>query len=322
MALKDRWKDKIDGEDYVMADDVNAIAQAVIELESTIEDGSNITMDSELSLTSENPVQNKIVAQEFKAFNEAIGDTNRRVSALESGGVGGGGVSSWNDLTDKPFGENADGTVKQLDNKYLSILERKSAENVLLSSYTGMTEFDNGFGVYALSPGFADAQMFLNWHGEGDAPIVGNIFVEFDGVTYECAQQRLAALDNGMAIGNCAPFGGAGNDEPFICTILHAGAYYWAIVVLGDTAPTEHTVRVYQPLGETKYILKEEYLPDGIGGAVAQPASIDLSGLETNGTIVETYADGTTKTTTLEFDASGNPIKITDGDGNVTTLTW
>jgi hypothetical protein len=47
-----------------------------------------------------------------------------------------------------------------------------------------------------------------------------------------------------------------------------------------------------------------------------------LSGLDTSGTIVETYADGTTKTTTLEFDASGNPIKITGGDGNVTTLTW
>ena len=60
----------------------------------------------------------------------------------------------------------------------------------------------------------------------------------------------------------------------------------------------------------------------GGGGTTAQPVSIDLSGLDTNGTIVETYADGTSKTTTVEFDASGNPIKITDADGNVTTLTW
>lgn len=52
--------------------------------------GGDITVDSELSLESENPVQNKVVTQEFKAFNEAIGDTNRRVSALESGGGGGG----------------------------------------------------------------------------------------------------------------------------------------------------------------------------------------------------------------------------------------
>lgn len=50
--------------------------------------------------------------------------------------------------------------------------------------------------------------------------------------------------------------------------------------------------------------------------------SIDLSALDSEGKIVETYADGTTKTTSLEFDADGNPVKITDADGNVTTLTW
>lgn len=50
--------------------------------------------------------------------------------------------------------------------------------------------------------------------------------------------------------------------------------------------------------------------------------SIDMSKFDTNGQITETYADGSTKTTTIEFDADGNPVKITDGDGNVTTLTW
>lgn len=67
MALKDSWKDRIDGEDYVMADDVNAIAQAVIELENKIEGGSDITIDAELSLDSENPVQNKVIT---KALSE------------------------------------------------------------------------------------------------------------------------------------------------------------------------------------------------------------------------------------------------------------
>ena len=50
--------------------------------------------------------------------------------------------------------------------------------------------------------------------------------------------------------------------------------------------------------------------------------SIDLSALDTEGKVVETYADGTSKATTLEFDSNGNPVKITDGDGNVTTLIW
>ena len=51
------------------------------------------------------------------------------------------------------------------------------------------------------------------------------------------------------------------------------------------------------------------------------PASIDLSRMD-EGEIVETFAGGTTKTTTIEYDADGNPVKITDGDGNVTVLTW
>lgn len=61
-----------------------------------------------------------------------------------------------------------------------------------------------------------------------------------------------------------------------------------------------------------------------VGGAKAStPAtSIDLSALDTEGKVVETYADGTSKATTLEFDSNGNPVKITDGDGNVTTLIW
>lgn len=50
-------------------------------------------------------------------------------------------------------------------------------------------------------------------------------------------------------------------------------------------------------------------------------STIDLSRLD-DGEIVETFSDGSTKTTTIEYDADGNPVKITDGDGNVTDLTW
>jgi YD repeat-containing protein len=51
------------------------------------------------------------------------------------------------------------------------------------------------------------------------------------------------------------------------------------------------------------------------------PSNIDMTNLD-NGIIVEKYTDGTTKTTTMEFDADGNPVKITDGNGNETVLTW
>ena len=50
--------------------------------------------------------------------------------------------------------------------------------------------------------------------------------------------------------------------------------------------------------------------------------SVDLTNFEASGVIVETYADGTQKTYTMEFDGDGNPTKVTDSDGNVTVLTW
>lgn len=51
-------------------------------------------------------------------------------------------------------------------------------------------------------------------------------------------------------------------------------------------------------------------------------SAVDLSQYDSDGIIVETYPDGSTVTYTMEFDAGGNPIKITDSNGNVTTLTW
>lgn len=52
------------------------------------------------------------------------------------------------------------------------------------------------------------------------------------------------------------------------------------------------------------------------------PTSIDLTQFESNGVIVETYTDNSQKTYAMEFDENGNPIKITDSNGNVTVLTW
>lgn len=60
----------------------------------------------------------------------------------------------------------------------------------------------------------------------------------------------------------------------------------------------------------------------GGGGGSKTPVSIDLSASDTEGKIVETYSDGTERVTTLEFDADGNPIKVTDENGNETTLIW
>lgn len=50
--------------------------------------------------------------------------------------------------------------------------------------------------------------------------------------------------------------------------------------------------------------------------------NVDLSAYESEGKIVETFADGSVVTTVMEFDSNGKPTKITDNNGNVTVLTW
>lgn len=66
MSLKNNWKPKTD-DDYVEAEDINTVADAVIELEEKMPsggvtpDGTPIIIDDKMSPTSENPVQNKVI---------------------------------------------------------------------------------------------------------------------------------------------------------------------------------------------------------------------------------------------------------------------
>lgn len=214
--------------------------------------GGDIVVDSELSLESENPVQNKVVTQEFKVVNEAIGDTNRRVSALESGGVG-GGVSSWNDLTDKPFGENEDGTIKQLDNKYLEPFKFEAGfYKEFLPNTTGTNELNSTFGAFMLFC-ITDEATYNAFLANTEP-----VNVIYDGVEYAC---KVLTMQGMVYIGNGAPLGAEGNGEPFaIYMIEEAGTYIWCIASTVDTSATEHTVGIYQSAPD-KWLLKESHLP-------------------------------------------------------------
>ena len=210
---------------------------------------SDITVDSELSLESENPVQNKAVTHEFKAFNEAAGEFNRRLTTLEQLGVGGGGeyeIPTFN--------------LAEIGLPAITI----GGDEVVLETDT--TEI-----MAALGNGAVKFTVGLNIGMEVQVDVVMNsIGVQGE---YICAY----ALDFG---------------EPFILTLAFANGGI------------------------------QGYLAQIVSGTTEPPTAIDISGLDTNGTIVETYTDGTSKTTTIEFDANGTPTKITDGDGNVTTLIW
>lgn len=192
------------------------------------------------------------------------------------------------------------------------------AENILLPSYTGITALSD-LGVYALLiPTTED--MFWTWQ-DG---INDNVFVEFDGNTYECAPQRLAAMDNAMAVGNCTNFGGTGNGEPFIVTMLSGtntdgegnvtNIYSWAVAALTDTAPTEHTVEVYQVEASTAFAV---VLKDRSGADVTYEVPSEQIKLNTpDGTQIFT-AGQAVENVPITLDLADGDQTVTAGSGQL-----
>ena len=164
--------------------------------------------------------------------------------------------------------------------------------------------------------------------------------VVWDGEPFECVAQDASALnDGGVVLGNGAGWGLSGNNEPFVIATVNQGDAITG--ALNDTeAGGSHTVRIYQKKSlsgideatEERIAAVEESTETALGGMLAVSmrvtelervaTSVDLTNYESNGVIVETYSDGSTKTYTMEFNSDGKPTKVTDSDGNVTVLTW
>lgn len=70
MALKDNWIDRQNGIDDVDSEDINKIAHAVIDLEE---------IDTEMSDTSNNAVQNKVIKN---YIDESIGDIETALDGI------------------------------------------------------------------------------------------------------------------------------------------------------------------------------------------------------------------------------------------------
>lgn len=165
---------------------------------------------------------------------------------------GGGGVSSWNDLTDKPFGENEDGSVKQIDDKYLAPFAQTGRFASAFAEVESTSVMNSTFGCYCLLMPSTQEQ-YDAWMANTNA-----VRVTFDDKVYECMPQTLQGM---VAVGNLANFGGAGNGEPFIVAIAPEGEnYFLLILTLKDTAATQHKASVSMT-DPSLYTLKEEYLP-------------------------------------------------------------
>ena len=136
---------------------------------------------------------------------------------LDKIGTSSSGVSSWNDLTDKPFGE---------ENGFVDVLP--------LTKYSGFY-LNSTFGLYA----FSELPTY-------ELAIGDTYIVNWDGIDYECIAQDASALMSGtVALGNLANFGLSGNNEPFVIGVIAGlGAQYFSLT---DTeAGGSHDVRIYQ----------------------------------------------------------------------------
>ncbi len=126
-----------------------------------------------------------------------------------------------------------------------------------------------------------------------------------------------AALDNG-AVAFVIPFsvGGATLNANIVMNAASVNGDYQSVIVVNYVAPGVVMVNINANGISVTCASLSEYISTPV------PIAIDLSGFESEGKIVETFADGSTETTVMEFDADGKPTKITDGNGNVTVLTW
>lgn len=197
---------------------------------------------------------------------------------------GGGGVTSWNDLTDKPF------------------YEETSIETIVAEQeYSGFT-YLSALGLYGKAGmnwfSLREGEKYtVRWHGE-DWPVTA----------LKIAQQGMEAI----VLGNEKLLTGesATPVEPFVVYQITANNY---CAVCAFDQEASHTFGIFKD-NTVIHPLDAKFLPSSV--------SIDLSQYESNGKIVETFADGTTKTTTVEFDGNGKPVKITDSYGNTTNLSW
>lgn len=176
-----------------------------------------------------------------------------------------GGVSSWNDLTDKPFGEETD---------KVEVFAEQTLEGFAL---------DSQYNLFARSVMPVEVSLTL---GE-------TYTVHWDGKSYDCIAQDGSVVSPGaIALGNLSNFAGVGNGEPFALGVmfLRDGDEEFsalAILVLDPTdTSTSHTLAISKD-GVVVKLLDRKYLP---GPPEFDLTAMGLPALTMDGTTVSVSA--------------------------------
>lgn len=134
------------------------------------------------------------------------------------------GVTSWEDLKEKPFGE-----------EQVPVLEETRYDNFIL---------DETYGAYGQEVNSAGYDLLLQQ----------TYTVIWDGVSYLCSAQDISTLvSGGIGLGDLSGFGGSGNGEPFVVGWTPYGVVYFSF-----EAGTTHTVQILHNSVKT---LDVKYLP-------------------------------------------------------------
>lgn len=160
---------------------------------------------------------------------------------------------------------------------------------------------------------------FVGTKADGNTLFNDCIILNNSIIRYDFTEQTTTSV--GM-VDACIKVYGANNKlltSPRLTLVVYEG-------IAGDIVPSKSEMNIIDRIAlndanQDAAIAEINEELDKLGDAVfsAPPLRIDLSASDK---IVETFVDGSTKTTTLEYDSTGHPIKITDEGGNVTTFTW
>lgn len=212
----------------------------------------------------------------------------------------GGGVSSWNDLTDKPFYDNS----VEISIDHSTIDTSESAFRFQLDDGTCLRISEQTMSAEQLLGATFTATLV---NGETMSAVVeqSNILFASEDVTILFMLDQLPLIVAYKAGDIYVSIPGMMLEGTF--NVPAPGFYTFEELALYITNSSVKKEDIKK--------LDKKYLP-------AEPVTVDMSQFESAGKIIETYADGTSKTTTIDFDSLGNPTKITDGDGHVTNFTW